>query len=208
MIKWPESTSLVDLLDVGAAAAAAAGGGAAWHATHAAALRVERLHDGRADALDLLLLVLELLLLGELVGLEPRERVVDGLLGLRLVVVRELVLELLIAERVLHRVAVVLEAVLRLDLLLELLVLLCVLLGIGSHLLDILLRKTALVVGDRNLVLLARALLEGRHVEHAVGVDVEGDVDLRHAARHRRDARKVELAELVVVLGARALALE
>merc|ERR1719378_1510855 len=81
---------LVDLLDVGAAAAAAAGGGAAghaaghaaWHATHAAALRVERLHDGRADALDLLLLVLELLLLGELVGLEPREGVVDGLLGL------------------------------------------------------------------------------------------------------------------------------
>merc|ERR1719421_76229 len=120
-------TRLVDLLDVGAAAAAAAGGSAsrhtaghtAGHATHAAAaLRVERLHDRRADALNLLLLVLELLLLGKLVGLEPRERVVDGLLGLRLVVVRQLVLHLLVAERVLHRVAVVLEAVLGLDLLL------------------------------------------------------------------------------------------
>merc|ERR1719502_1203345 len=119
---------LVDLLDVRPAAAAAARH-AARHAAHAAAaLRVERLHDGRADALDLLLLVLELLLLGERVALEPRERVVDGLLGLRLVVVRELVLELLVAERVLHRVAVVLQAVLRLDLLLELLVLLGVLL--------------------------------------------------------------------------------
>merc|ERR1719421_1049082 len=133
-------TRLVDLLDVGAAAAAAAGGSAsghtaghtAGHATHAAAaaLRVERLHDRRADALNLLLLVLELLLLGKLVGLEPRERVVDGLLGLRLVVVRQLVLHLLVAERVLHRVAVVLEAVLGLDLLLELLVLLGVLLGV------------------------------------------------------------------------------
>merc|ERR1719261_1290186 len=65
-----------------------------------------------------------------------------------------------------------------------------------------------LVVGDGDLVLLARRLLERAHVEHAVGVDVEGHVDLRHAAGHRRDAREVELAQLVVVLGPRALALE
>merc|ERR1719482_293515 len=114
---------------------------AAGHAAHAAAaaLGVERLHDRGADALDLLLLVLELLLLGELVGLEPREGVVDGRLGLGLVVVRQLVLQLLIAERVLHGVAVVLKAVLGLDLLLEILILLGVLLGIGGHLLDVLL---------------------------------------------------------------------
>merc|ERR1719408_285612 len=124
--------SLVDLLDVGPARAAARRGArhATRHAAHAAAaaLRVERLHDRRADALDLFLLVLKLLLLGELVRLEPRESIVDGLLGLRLVVVAQLVLQLLVAKGVLHRVAVVLEAVLRLDLLLELLVLLRILL--------------------------------------------------------------------------------
>merc|ERR1719197_1061458 len=115
---------------------------------------------------------------------------------------------LLIAERVLHRVAVVLEAVLRLDLLLELLVLLRVFLGVRSHLLDVLLTKTRFVIRDGDLVLLASALLERRDVEHAVRVNVEGDVDLGDAAGHRRDAGEVELAELVVVLGARALALE
>merc|ERR1719409_694220 len=125
---------LVNLLDVGPAAAAAAlghaAGHAAGHATHAAAaaLRVHGGHDRRADALDLLALVLELLLLRHLVALEPRERALDGLLGLGLVVVRDLVLDLLVVERVLHRVAVVLERVLRLDLLLEELVLLGVLL--------------------------------------------------------------------------------
>merc|ERR1719378_2021769 len=121
---------LVDLLDIRAARRAAsvgarhAAGHAAGHAAHAAALRVHGLHDGRAHALDLLLLVLELLLLGKLVGLKPRERVVNGLLSLGLVVLRNLVLHLVIAERVLHRVAVVLEAVLGLNLLLELLILL------------------------------------------------------------------------------------
>merc|ERR1719197_2282162 len=115
---------------------------------------------------------------------------------------------LLIAERVLHRVAVVLEAVLRLDLLLELLVLLRVFLGVRSHLLDVLLTKTRFVIRDGDLVLLAGRVLERRDVKHAVRVNVEGDVDLGDAAGHRRDAGEVELAELVVVLGARALALE
>mmetsp|Transcript_12940 Transcript_12940/g.32851 ORF Transcript_12940/g.32851 Transcript_12940/m.32851 type:complete len:266 (+) Transcript_12940:64-861(+) len=186
----------IDLLDVGAARAAARG--CARHATRhpprhaahaaAAALRVHGLHDGRADALNLFLLVLKLLLLGELVRLEPREGVVDGLGGLLLVVVRDLILELVVAQRVLHRVAVVLKAVLGLDLLLEHLVLLGVLFRVSRHLLDVLLGKARLVVGDRDLVLLARRLLERRHVQHAVGVNVERDVNLRHAARHRRDA--------------------
>merc|ERR1719409_185831 len=116
---------LVTLLDVGPAAAAAAlghaAGHAAGHATHAAAaaLRVHGGHDRRADALDLLALVLELLGLGHLVALEPRERALDGLLGLGLVVVRDLVLDLLVVEGGPHRVAVVLERVLGLHLLLE-----------------------------------------------------------------------------------------
>ena len=45
-------------------------------------------------------------------------------------------------------------------------------------------------------------------VDDAVGVDVEGDLDLRHAARRRRDADQVELAEHLVVRRHLALALE
>ena len=42
----------------------------------------------------------------------------------------------------------------------------------------------------------------------AVGVDVEGDLDLRHAARGRRDAGQLEAAEQLVVRGDLAFALE
>ena len=45
-------------------------------------------------------------------------------------------------------------------------------------------------------------------VDDAVGVDVEGDLDLRHAARRRRNAHQVELAEHLVVGRHFALALE
>jgi hypothetical protein len=47
-----------------------------------------------------------------------------------------------------------------------------------------------------------------RHVDDAVGVDVEGDLDLRHAARCRRNADEVEHAEHLVVGSHLALALE
>ena len=45
-------------------------------------------------------------------------------------------------------------------------------------------------------------------VDDAVGVDVEGDLDLRHAARRRRNADEIELAEQLVVGRHLALALE
>jgi hypothetical protein len=46
-----------------------------------------------------------------------------------------------------------------------------------------------------------------RHVQDAVGVDVEGDLDLRQAARRRRNAFQVELAQQLVAAGHLALAL-
>jgi hypothetical protein len=46
------------------------------------------------------------------------------------------------------------------------------------------------------------------HVHDAVGVDVEGDLDLRDAARGRGDASQLEHAELLVVRGDLPLALE
>lgn len=56
-------------------------------------------------------------------------------------------------------------------------------------------------------VLLAGALVLGRDVHDAVGVDVEGDLDLRDAAGRRRDAGQLEGAEQLVVRSDFALTL-
>ncbi len=61
---------------------------------------------------------------------------------------------------------------------------------------------------DADLLLLVGRLVLGGDVDDAVGVDVERHLDLRHAARGRRNADEVELAEQLVVGGHFALALE
>ena len=80
-------------------------------------------------------------------------------------------------------------------------------LGILHHLLDIGLAQTAGSL-DLDLLLLVGGLVLRRHGDDAVGVDVEGHLDLRHAARGRRNAHQVELAEQLVVGRHLALALE
>ena len=68
-------------------------------------------------------------------------------------------------------------------------------------------RKRTLLVGNGDVVLLRGGLVLRADVQHAVRVDVEGDLDLRYTTRRRRDAVEVELSEEIVVLGHRALAL-
>merc|ERR1719440_2176423 len=179
-------------------------------ARRAAALLVHLGDDGRADVLHLLELLLEVVLLGLLVVVEPLVGLLEGLLDGLLVVVRDLVGNALlrIGELVLHRVDVVLELVARLNLLAHLLVLLLELLGLLHHALNLVLREAALVVGDGDLLVLAGALVLGADVEDAVGIDLEGDLDLGDAAGRGRDAAELKLAEEVAVLGHRALALE
>src|SRR5215218_2172683 len=115
-------------------------------------------------------------------------------------------------------VAVVLQALLRLvdDLLGPVLglgglapaaVLLRVLLGLVDHSVDVVLGQRR-AAGDGHRLLLAGAAVLGRDVDDAVGVDVEGDLDLRHATRRRRDADQLEVAEHLVAVGHLALALE
>ena len=116
-------------------------------------------------------------------------------------------LVLVLVEVLLHPEHQRLELVARLDGLAPLLVLDLVLLGLLHHPLDVLLVQ-ARGGGDGDVLGLAGGLVLGRHVDDAVGVDVEGDLDLRHAARRRRDALQAELAEQPVVVGHRPLALE
>jgi hypothetical protein len=97
--------------------------------------------------------------------------------------------------------------VLGLDRRLALLVFLGVSLRVLDHLLDVSLGQTARRL-DADLLLLAGALVLGVDIDDAVGVDVEGDFDLRNAARRRRNADEIELAEQLVVGGHFAFALE
>ena len=57
------------------------------------------------------------------------------------------------------------------------------------------------------MVGLASALLESGDVDDTVGIDIEGNLDLRDTARSGGDTGELELAEEVVVLGALALTL-
>ena len=100
---------LVDLLDGGSRAGAGSGSGtassrcarhasghttrhAAWHTTGSSARSLIQLgDDGVADSLHLLLLLIELLDLGELVGVQPLDGLIDGLVQLLLVLRQEVV---------------------------------------------------------------------------------------------------------------------
>ena len=87
------------------------------------------------------------------------------------------------------------------------LVLLGVRLGVLDHLVDVVLAERG-AAGDDHRLLLARAEILGRHVHDAVGVDVERDLDLRHAARCRRQAGERERAQRLVAVRHVALALQ
>jgi len=80
-------------------------------------------------------------------------------------------------------------------------------LGLALHALDLLLAESARS-GDGDLLLLARTEVLGGDVQDAVGIDVEGDLDLRRAAGCRRDAIEMEDAKLLVVAGERTFSLE
>jgi hypothetical protein len=143
-----------------------------------------------------------------LVLVDPSNGLVDGTGKGLLVLSRQLLLNLGVGDGVLERVGVGLEAVLGLNATSLGLILLFVLLSVSQHALDLLLGKTALVVGDDNLVGLAGTLLESGDVHDSVGVKVEGDLDLRNTTGRRRDAGELELAHEVVVLRAGTFTLE
>ena len=99
------------------------------------------------------------------------------------------------------------ELVAGLDALLALLVLVSMELGVLGHLLDLFLGQTGGTLNG-DLLLFTGAEVLGGHVKDAVGVDVEGDLDLRGAAGGRRDAVELEGTEVFVVAGHGTLALK
>src|SRR5215210_6699157 len=168
---------------------------------------------GPVGARLLLLLCLAVEYLGELVGgrhqrlllalylldVAACERLLCllyGLFDLQLGVRVYLAVDVL--ERALDRVDQVVRVVADVRLLAAALVILSVRLRILHHLLDLRVRKPARG-RDRDPLLLAGTKVLGPDVDYAVGVYVEGDFDLGHAPRRRRDANQLEVADDLVV---------
>ena len=73
--------------------------------------------------------------------------------------------------------------------------------------LDLIFRKVG-AAGDGDVLLPAGAQILGRHLDHAVDVDVKGDLDLRLGGETASDAVELELAQALVVAGKVALTLQ
>uniref|UniRef100_A0A8C4DM94 Uncharacterized protein n=1 Tax=Dicentrarchus labrax TaxID=13489 RepID=A0A8C4DM94_DICLA len=151
--------------------------------------------------LQLFLLVLVLLFISQLVVLQPADDLVTLLNHLLLVLLTNFALQVLVLHAALHVEGVGLQGVLGSDLLPLKVVLGFVSVGVLHHPLDLFFAQTALIVGDGDLVLFAGAFVHRRHVQNAVGVHVEGDLDLRDPSWSGRDSRQLKFAQQVVVLG-------
>ena len=86
-------------------------------------------------------------------------------------------------------------------------VLAAVRLGLGEHPLDLALIEVRLFA-DGDALLGARVLVACGDMQDPVGVDVEGDLDLRLTPRRRADVVQLEPAEHAVVSGQLTLALQ
>ncbi len=138
--------------------------------------------------------------------LQPLDLLLDGLVDGLLVVGRQLAAQLLfVTDLVLQGVGVALQLVAGVNTLLQLLVLISEALGLVHHALDVLGGQSVLVVGDGDLVLVACALVLGGDTQDPADVNIEGDLDLRDAARSRRDAGQVKGDQEIVILGQRTL---
>ncbi|KAK6305302.1 hypothetical protein J4Q44_G00240820, partial [Coregonus suidteri] len=158
----------------------------------------DRLH----HLLQLLLLCLEVLQLSLLVRLHPLNLLLYCFLNGFLVLGRQLAAQLLlVADLVLERVGVAFKLVTGINALLQLLVLVGEALSVVDHALNVLRRQTVLVVGDGDLVLVARSLVLCCDTQDAVDVNLEGDLDLGHTTRCGGDASQVEGSQQVVVFG-------
>ena len=80
-------------------------------------------------------------------------------------------------------------------------------LSILDHALNFIVRQTTRCF-DHNRLLLTGRLVFGRHMQNAVGIDIKGHFDLRHAPRRWRNFAQVEAAERFIGLRLLAFALQ
>src|SRR5207247_10356146 len=80
-------------------------------------------------------------------------------------------------------------------------------LGFTHHALDLLLGETARGCNG-DLLFSPGRLIACRHIENTVGIDIEGDLNLRHSTWCGRNAFQAEAAQTLVVSRQFALALQ
>jgi hypothetical protein len=165
--------------------------------------------DGVGHIGQLLLLLLKVLGGGSGgVVLQPVGHLLDSIQDGLLVILIDLATKpVLVVDLVLQAEGIVLERVASLNLGLDGLVLLGEFLGLRDHAVDLLLGQTTLVVCNGDGLGLAGTLVAGANLQDTVGIQVEGDLNLRHATRSGRDTRQLELSEEIVVLGQRTFSL-
>src|SRR5690606_34011646 len=142
---------------------------------------------------------------GLVVALAGFFRFLDGRFDLVLLVRFQLVA--MLAQRFLYAVDEAVCLIAGIDGFTQFAVFVRILGGFLFHALDFFFAQTGVGL-DRDLVFLASGLVLGRNVQDAVGIDVESDLDLRHAARCRRDVGQIELAQALVAGSHFAFALQ
>jgi len=61
--------------------------------------------------------------------------------------------------------------------------------------------ESSLIVRDSDVLLLVRGHILRTDVQNTIGINIEGDLNLRNTTRRRRDSGELEFTELMVVLG-------
>mmetsp|Transcript_44578 Transcript_44578/g.73788 ORF Transcript_44578/g.73788 Transcript_44578/m.73788 type:complete len:402 (-) Transcript_44578:1000-2205(-) len=143
-----------------------------------------------------------------LIGIHPIQRLLHHILHFLLIVVLDNILKLGVVQRIAHLIRHILQLVLGLNRLALLLVLRFVLLRVRHNLVNLLLRQSTFVAVNRDLRRDGRILLVlGSHRQNTIRVQIEGNLNLWHTARRRRDAHQLKLAQQVIVLRQLSLAL-
>lgn len=170
---------------------------------------VDLSNNGVADFLEVLEVFFKLVLFSFVVGVNPvlglLERVSDSLLVILFKFISQL---LLILNLVAHLVDIIVELMLGVKLLLDSLILFGEFFGFFNHAVNFFLGKATLVVGNSNGLSLTGSLLVGRYSQDAILIDLKGDFNLGSATGCGRNAVKVKLTEVVVVLDKSALSFE
>merc|ERR550525_748514 len=162
---------------------------------------IEPCHDGVDEFLQLLLFALELLSLCQLVLVQPVHGFIQSCCDSADLFTGQPALDLLLAKRRLHAEYVRLETVFGRYFVLLLFILSLVLLGIVDHPVNVLLGEPAFVIGDGDLVLFPAPFLNGIHIEDAIGINVECDLNLRLSSWSWRYSHQVKLSQAVGVPG-------
>jgi hypothetical protein len=113
----------------------------------------------------------------------------------------ELVLKSFIIKGLLALEAIGFKWVLFFNSLLDLIICILVLCSFLDKSVDFLFGETTLIVGNSDFLFFARSLILSRDVQNTIGINFEGDFNLRGSSRRWWDSFESEFSELIVILG-------